>query len=339
MWFPMMELCSSDVPVADRFEWWCELTARDLVPTQFTIDSLADFRASARQLELGRLTASVLDFSELRSVRTRRLVQRSDPEWWELALVLGGSLWIEQSRNEACLEAGDLLMYDTSQPFDSGAYHGAGNAYAVILHLPRHAVPVPEQALRDLVAQPMPSRAGAGVLMTRFLEGLAEQATVLQRGVTDRLESAAISLATALFAGLTDTECEVPPQIRQQALLQQIKTFVLGNLHDPHLSPTLIAAAHHISVRYLHHLFHQDGQSLGELIRRQRLEHCRADLVDPRLINRTVADVGARWGFQDAATFSRAFKATYGIPPGEHRRRQSPTLGQGPAGAVDAGSR
>jgi AraC-like DNA-binding protein len=29
--------------------------------------------------------------------------------------------------------------------------------------------------------------------------------------------------------------------------------------------------------------------------------------------------VGARWGFRDAATFSRAFRATYGLPPGEYR--------------------
>ncbi|WP_428993814.1 helix-turn-helix domain-containing protein [Actinomadura verrucosospora] len=70
-------------------------------------------------------------------------------------------------------------------------------------------------------------------------------------------------------------------------------------------------------------MFHQDGQSVGEFIRRQRLERCHTDLADPELINRTVAHVGARWGFQDAAVFNRAFKAAYGIPPGEYRRRAS----------------
>ncbi|GLY82103.1 hypothetical protein Airi02_000350 [Actinoallomurus iriomotensis] len=68
-----------------------------MVPTQFTIDSVADFRASARRLELGRLTALVLECSTARSVvRTLRLLQRSDPKWWELMLVLGGSYRIEQ---------------------------------------------------------------------------------------------------------------------------------------------------------------------------------------------------------------------------------------------------
>ncbi|MFB9836050.1 helix-turn-helix domain-containing protein [Actinoallomurus acaciae] len=321
----MIELCSSDVPVADRFDWWCELTARDLAPTRFTIDSVADFRASARQLELGCLTALVPEFSAVRSVvRNRRLIQRSDPERWVLMLVLAGSYWIEQGRSRARAEAGDMVMYDTSQPFESGVCRGVGSTYSVMLHLPRQAVPVPEQALRRLVARPMPSRTGAGDLMARFLEGLAEQVTVLEPAAADRLESAAIGLATAFLAGLADTECRLPPQTRQQALLQQIKKFVLGNLHDRQLSPTLIAAAHHISVRYLHHLFHEDGQSVGELIRRRRLERCHTELVDPQLINRTVADVGARWGFQDAATFNRAFKAAYGIPPGEHRRLSLP---------------
>jgi AraC-like DNA-binding protein len=35
--------------------------------------------------------------------------------------------------------------------------------------------------------------------------------------------------------------------------------------------------------------------------------------------------VGARWGFPDGATFNRAFRAFYGLPPGEYRAlRQSP---------------
>ncbi len=331
----MMELRSSDVPVADQVDWWRELTARDLVPTHLTIDRTADFRASATQLELGRLNASLLEFSALRSVRTRHLVQRSDPEWWELALVRSGSLRIEQNRNGTCLEAGDLMMYETSRPFESEAHHHMAPARLVVLHLPRHAVPLPERALRKLVAQPISSRTGAGVLMAHFLEGLAEQATMLQRGVTDRLESAAVSLATAFLASLVDAEGLTPPQARQQALLQQIKVFVLGNLHDPYLLPEVIAAAHHISVRYLHHLFHEDGQSVGRFIRRRRLERCHTDLADPRLIGLTVADVGARWGLQDAAAFNRAFKAAYGIPPGEHRRRQSPVPDREPSPSTD----
>lgn len=81
---PMMQQSSSDVPVAERIDWWRELTARDLVSTRFTIDRAANFQASATQLELGRLNASVLEFSALRSVRTRRrsrVLTRNGGSW------------------------------------------------------------------------------------------------------------------------------------------------------------------------------------------------------------------------------------------------------------------
>ncbi|MEV5708211.1 helix-turn-helix domain-containing protein [Actinoallomurus sp. NPDC052274] len=317
-----MELRSSDVPSADRFDWWCELTARDLVPTRITIDRMAVFRAAASQLKLGGLQASVLEFSALRSVRTRRMVERSDPDWWELALVRAGSLQLTQNRNQTALEAGDLVLYDTSRPFVAEASFGIALASLVVLHLPRRVLPIPEQELRDLVARPMPSRTGAGILLARFMAGCAEQAAAIHGGIGRRLEPAAVGLATAFLSDLADTEDRIPAQTRQQALLVQIKAFVLDHLHEPGLSPAMIAAAHHISVRYLHHLFHEDGQNLGGFIRCRRLERCRTDLADPRLINMSVAEVGARWGFQDGASFNRAFKAAYGIPPGEHRRRR-----------------
>ncbi|WP_246342554.1 hypothetical protein [Actinomadura verrucosospora] len=53
-------------------------------------------------------------------------------------------------------------------------------------------------------------------------------------------------------------------------------------------------------MRYLHHLFHQDGQTVGEFVRREVLERCHSDLADPRLTDRTVADIGARWGYPAA---------------------------------------
>jgi AraC-like DNA-binding protein len=43
----------------------------------------------------------------------------------------------------------------------------------------------------------------------------------------------------------------------------------------------------------------------------------RQDLLDPDLRDRPVSAVGARWGFHDAAAFSRAFRASYGVSPGE----------------------
>ncbi|HLI40937.1 MAG TPA: helix-turn-helix domain-containing protein [Streptosporangiaceae bacterium] len=79
----------------------------------------------------------------------------------------------------------------------------------------------------------------------------------------------------------------------------------------------MIAAAHHISGRMLHKLYEAEDQPIAASIR--RLERCRQDLLDPGLGNRSAGAIGARWGFRDAAAFSRAFRAAYDVPPGEYR--------------------
>lgn len=311
----MIRLSSEDVPVADRFIWWADQMAQSLVPTWFSSSEAHDFRASAAMLELGPETASILEFPALRSVRTRRLIQRFDPEWYELVLVLGGSMHLEQERNEVFLSLGDLVLYDTSHPFDARQHERSGRL--VIVNLPHSALPIPDRAVRNLLARPLPSRTGQGALLAQFLAGLAEQAPTLRPPATEQMSTVVTGLATAFIADLADTD--VPPPARPQALLYEIKMFIMRHLTEP-LSPALIAAAHHISVRYVHHLFRHEEQTVGEFIRNRRLERCRADLSDPRLRDRSVAEVGFRWGFTDAAVFNRTFKEATGLAPGAYRR-------------------
>lgn len=313
--------CSLDLPAVDRFDWWCDLAAREVMPVIIHSGRRANFYASAKLFRLGSIMVSDLEFDDMTARRTPQLIRRSDPERWNLTLVSRGSMWVEQCRSRADVTRGDLVLYDTSRPFESQIPDQGNPCRTVLLQIPRTALPLPEQMLRRQVAQPISSAYGSAALLGRFLEGTVEHAWTLKSYECARLEAVVIGLMTTLFAATADAEGLIPPPTRQQALMQQVRAFILGQLHDPRLSPATIAAAHHISVRYLHHLFHKDGQSVGEFIREQRLERCRTDLADPRLIIRTVADVGARWGFQEAAVFNRAFKAAYGIPPGEYRRR------------------
>lgn len=324
----MIHLTSDDVPTGERVQWWRDTTALMALPTWITTDPGVEFSASAKLLQMGDTDVAELQFSPLRSVRDRRLIQRSDPELWELVLVRSGTMSLEQGRNELCALPGDLVLYDTSRPFDSRAYGKDDVARIVVLHLSRHALPVPEQALRNLVAQPLPAQAGAGAVLRHFLAAVIEEMPTLEAGDTCRLGSATTDIASSFLAGVADAEGALPLHIRQQALLHEIKIFISRNLGQP-LSPAEIAAAHHISVRYLHHLFRHgepDGRSVGEFTRELRLKRCATDLTDPRLAGLGVAQIGARWAYLDAATFSRAFKARYGLSPREYRKRH---LGRG----------
>ena len=63
----------------------------------------------------------------------------------------------------------------------------------------------------------------------------------------------------------------------------RVRRYIEANLADPLLSPASIAAAHFISTRHLHNVFHEAGTTVAQWIRTRRLEGCRRELRDPLL--------------------------------------------------------
>src|SRR6185437_7198589 len=100
----------------------------------------------------------------------------------------------------------------------------------------------------------------------------------------------------------------------------RVHSFIEQHLGEEDLSPGLVAAAHHVSVRYLHRLFEAEDTTVAAWIRRRRLDRCRRDLADPALSALPVSTVAAKWGITDPAHFSRLFRSAYGLPPAEYRR-------------------
>jgi transcriptional regulator GlxA family with amidase domain len=92
---------------------------------------------------------------------------------------------------------------------------------------------------------------------------------------------------------------------------------VRAHLSDPALDPDAIARAHAISVRALHALFEDTGESVSGLVRRERLARCYEDLALPS--GGSVTEIAFRWGFRDAAHFSRVFKREFELTPSEVR--------------------
>ena len=317
----MIKLHSQDVPPADRFDWWRSLVDEVFVPSEITSPMVDDFPVAVTLIPLGPVVVSILTLPSLRSVRTWRTIRRADPELWQIGVVTRGGLGIEQHRSRTLLRAGDLVTYDTSYPFESWVGED-WPACAVQLHLPKDQLPIRDRALYGLAGGGWSARSGTGAVLGGFLEQIAAQAGTWDADEAERLGSAAIDLSVAFLSGLARQEDTLDPQIRRSALLHQVKRFIGDNLADRRLSPAAVAAAHHISVRYLHQLFTAEEHTVAAYIRARRLERCRTDLAGSRL---PVAAVGARWGFADPAVFSRVFKAAYGMPPGEYRRQHGGT--------------
>jgi transcriptional regulator GlxA family with amidase domain len=66
-------------------------------------------------------------------------------------------------------------------------------------------------------------------------------------------------------------------------------------------------------------ILHRSGTTPTDLIRRERLSLARSLLEDPRQRHRTIAAIAAECGFGSAAAFTKAFHASFGVPPRDIR--------------------
>ncbi|WP_256117847.1 helix-turn-helix domain-containing protein [Streptomyces sp. MnatMP-M27] len=153
-----------------------------------------------------------------------------------------------------------------------------------------------------------------------YLAQLPQAARTCGPAELARLGAIGVDLAATLLAVRLGVQDTLPTETRNAVLLARIKAFIDHHLGDPELCPSAIAAHHHISVRTLHLLFQSEPETVSAWIRRRRLEHCHADLTDPRLRRRSISAIAARWGFLRPADFSRAFRAAYGVAPRELRQ-------------------
>ncbi|MGW0768465.1 AraC-like ligand-binding domain-containing protein [Streptomyces sp. NPDC002676] len=307
---------SSGVPAAERFDWFADMVSREVVPTAISSECPAGFQAEAAVLGLGGLRMSRLAYSPLRSRRTPALIRRSDPEQYQLALVTKSSMLLSQHGNDCSAVTGDLVMWDTSRPSVAQSQGDLGEL--VVLQLPRSALPLRTRQLERLLARRIPGGRGMAAMLASFMKVLVDNGDQCTAAELNRLGTITAELAVACLAQHLDAGEDLPAEVRAQALLRQIHSFIEHRLGDPELTPSVIAAHHNMSVRALHNLFHGTSESVHARIRRRRLEQCRADLARPDL-RAPIQAIAARWGFSRPAVFSRTFREAYGLSPSEFR--------------------
>lgn len=313
---------TAGVPADERFALWREVSRKTWMPLDARCEPSAEgaFRAHAVFSGLGMAQTLLLTTTPLSVHRTPKLIRQADPEVFVLTCAVRGRVTGEQDGRRADLRAGDLMLRDSSRPYLTGHAPGNSTVRTLGLQVPRSLLPLPERDLRELTAVRISGGRGIGALSSRFLLHLAGHLHELTPADTARLSTVALDLLTAALAHELDAPGVLPSHTRRRALLARVHAFIQANLADPQLTPDAIAAAHHISLRYLHKLFREQGHTVSGWIRQCRLERCRRDLADPRLASYTITVIAARWGFTGPAHFSQAFRSAYGLSPRQFRQ-------------------
>lgn len=321
-----MEMISTAaVPASERFAFWHEVSSKLWVPYDLRCEPRAESRFKARVgvSGFGPVQATLLTTTPHVVRRTPKLIRQADPEVFKMACLIRGGALMEQDGQRAELHAGDLVLFDTSRPFLGKHAPDGAASRLLLLQFPRSLLPLPIRDVRRLSGVRIRGDQSVGALASQFLLQLARHMDEFSPADTARLSILTLDLLTAALAGALDTESTVPPDTKRRALLAQIHAFIRANLGDAGLTPGTIAAAHHISRSYLHKLFHAEGHTVAGWIRERRLEQCRRDMADPRLVARPINAIAAQWGFTSAAHFSQAFRSAYGLSPRQFRRQST----------------
>jgi AraC-like DNA-binding protein len=303
-----------DVPPGLRFDCWHEAASKIFFPLRIERRNPSPFYGRVVGHRLGPLQAFRVSGDPNTCIRTPRGIGQGDPEELQLHLVRQGTCRVRQDERASALVPGDLTAQDSSRPYTIDI---AEPFELIVFNVPRFLLGPHADRIRSRTAMRIAGGSGLASRVAPFLvgllDGLDDGSVTDDDGLTDTL----VGLMRALFSSGRPT----PPPDRSAALLATVRRYVAEHLSDPGLCPEQIAAAHFISVRYLHKVFESEETSVSRYVQQQRLDRCRRDLADPAMAGQTIESVCSRWGITNPDHFSRAFRASYGCSPSAWRAR------------------
>lgn len=303
---------SQDNNPRGRYDAWVDQLNSTFGYWQPTRSSQGDFDARISARTLGSLNVISCECDPCGGERRGGdIVREPDPqERLIIQLVEAGQEHMKLGAQEAVLHAGDIFIWDNTQNMQ----------FTVLERLSKVSVALPLNRLKDWLPQSwrnLPRWIKSGEPGSELLAGYVRSLVRMDHTHNplryDALVDAAVAMIVASQSGNGD-------QISHKgAQLETVKAKIRQRLHDPDLTLEAVSGANRISLRYLHWLFEGSGQTAWQFISAERLAGCKRDLANPAFADSSIFEIGLRWGFGNAAHFSRKFKAEANLSPSEFR--------------------
>ncbi|WP_062524227.1 AraC family transcriptional regulator [Demequina rhizosphaerae] len=244
--------------------------------------------------------------------RSERLAARAEGDALHLSLQVASRGTVRQGRRMVSVRPGTASMYATDAPYYLD-YSEPGQRQ-LIVQVSRAALDAPRTAMTEGLSHlTVPASDATRVFFTYALD-LHRQGAAGGPSASDAAEVTKDLAATMIRASAEGAR--VLPRTRG-GLLRAIEDFVSVNLPRVHVDD--IAAEFFISRRTVYHVFEEVGTTPSDYLRRHRLELAASRLTDPEHAHRSIGEIAAGAGFDDATTFTRAFRRQHGMTPREWR--------------------
>lgn len=235
-----------------------------------------------------------------------------------------GHAVVKQDGRRADIGPNQIFFIDTSQPFEIETDEIRTRSIYLDSHFWREVFP--ERSM--FTATALDCETGMGRTCASMIDEVFDMPWTHDDKVMHRLAGC---LANLLAVSMVSLHPDQPARLAAQSpTLTRIQEVIHRCLADPDLDCSQIAVEVGLSVRQVHSVFSGTGTTVMRYIWQKRLERIAAELENHALAHKPVSAIAFDWGFNEAAHFSRQFKAHFGVPPAKYRATSMVSTGRGP---------
>lgn len=320
-----------DMPSTQRFEVW-----RESINCIYSVDTDRKTRQENFVADLSAWRHRDLLMIEAHSCsqsfsRTLPMIAADGMDHYNVQLFTNGKVKSDLGVGGDVLKPGGLLLLDLAQPTEAQTSDGFKSMH---LFLPRHLVEDHLTNPDDHNLRFLSERDPLVRMLFNQILSLHHYINELDDGQVYVLQKTIIMmLSTCLNAAQGETSTT-------QALRQDIeKGVMIRRYFRKHLLSTELTAETAaddlgLSRSSLYRVFKKYG-GINQYLRDMRLRHALQLLSDESQSRRSIYDIALECGYETDAGFIRAFRAKYGVTPGDVRAGLSPHVNQVDGAGLD----
>jgi AraC-like DNA-binding protein len=255
----------------------------------------------------GRATLFSVDIIGQGYRRTAQHIRRDGRDHVLFQLTTSGGISkADTGRSVFSAGPGTLAICDFSRETE----HRSVDTRAVTLMVERDVIR--EAGLGDVDLHGVALTAHETNLLSDFMLGLKTRLTASPDIAAERFDVALPKVLSACLGRSRDAQIEVGPTLGALAI-DRARRFIDATLTRPGLHVDEIIAVMHVSRATAYRLFEPFG-GLHRFRLERRLEAARRDVLKGPATD-SLGDIADRYGFNDHAHFTRAFRTHFGYPP------------------------
>lgn len=314
---PALEkFCTASVAPRERVGAWNDWINNSVTALNIDAAHDADFEAVLYRARLGYTRFLFLASDAAQIYRSREhIIKRREEPVFLVHLQRSGKSFNYQDGRETVLEQGDYVLRDSTREYKIAL---VGSTENLVVRIPYNRLKERLSCPESLTCIRMPGNEGMSGLVSNFIQQLWERLEGTPEAAREHLADILLDLLVESYRELHDTHIIGSSSAFARRL--QVTQFIEANLRNVELSARIIADSLHMSSRYLHRLFQNQGSSIGQLVLHHRLDACSKNLTDPLLTDRSITEIAFRWGFNSSTYFGRTFKKKFGVTPKDYRR-------------------